>query len=135
MYFSTDFITDSLDGGKFAWKADKDRFDLNGDGYLDAHDCPYQYGSPEAKLWWKNIIEPSVKSQITPEMQAKYGAKVSGSYLDKPLASGENEVGAGDYKYLVDKLQITQGLSYSSASKVAMKVMTYGGSSEKINII
>lgn len=126
---SLDFIADSLDGAKINWKVDLNKFDMDGDGDLDADDCPFQYGSPEAKLWWKNILEPNVESQVTPELKAKYGDDLVGMYHGKPLIPGVAGPGQGDFNFLVDKIRITQGLDFVSATKIAGKVnfAKYGG--------
>src|SRR4030042_5209589 len=82
-----------------------DVYDSNGDGIINGQDCPYQFNSAKAKLWWKQVMEPHVQDQVTPEMKAKYGAKVTGAFEGKALVKG---VGAnqGDFNYLVNKLQV-----------------------------
>jgi len=124
---SLDFIADSLDGDRDL--DDLSRFDINHDGIIDGNDCPFLHGSPEAKLWWKNIIEPSILKDIPEDMQAKYGDKLVGMYKGRALVPGEAGAGQGDFSYLVDKIKITQGLSHASATKVAAKVkcMLFGG--------
>lgn len=126
---SLDFIADALDGDGSIDTADMDRFDLNHDGIITGADCPFPMGSPEAKLWWKNVLEPSLTNNISPEMKAKYGDKIVGVYEGKALVPGVSGVDQGDFRFLVDKLQVTQGLSYGSAVKIAAKVkhMLYGG--------
>ena len=108
------FLTDALDGDG-SEPFDIKKFDMNKDGFLDANDCPFPHGSPEAKLWFKNILEPHVKGTM--------------EYMGKPLVPGEAGPGQGDFDYLVAKIQITQGLSYFSAAKIAGKVkaMMYAG--------
>lgn len=123
------FIADSLDGeGDINWDIDLERFDLDGDGQITAADCPYEYGSAESKLWWNNVLVPYVESQITPDMVSKYGDKVVGSYMGKPLVPGEAGAGQGDFQFLVDKVRITKGLSWSSAKNIAgaIKAKHYG---------
>ena len=101
---------------------DADKFDLNGDGDIDASDCPFPGGSTEAKLWWRNIMEPWVQSKIGPEHVEQYGDSVVGVYKGKPLVPGEAGPGQGDFKFLVDKIRTIEGLSYNSAVKIAGKV-------------
>jgi hypothetical protein len=60
---SLDFIADSLDGGFN--EIDLDRYDLDGNGEITAEDCPFEFGSAEAKLWWNNIQIPYAKNSIT----------------------------------------------------------------------
>lgn len=123
------FIADAIDGeGEIDYGNDLDRFDLNGDGDLTADDCPFPGGSLEAKLWWKNVLQPYVASQATDAHVAEFGDSVVGAYQGKPLVPGVAGPGQGDFQYLVDKLRVTQGLSYSSAAKIAgkIKVMKYG---------
>lgn len=122
-WMSLDFIVDALDGdGNVDFKADMDRFDLNGDGEITIRDCPFGYGSPEAKLWWKNIMEPYVEQQITTEQTEQYGDRVVGAYKGRPLVPGEAGAGQGDFDFLVDKIQVTKGLSRNSAYNIAGKV-------------
>lgn len=108
------------------------KHDLNGDGVITAQDCPFSPGTLEAKMWVKQVLEPYVQQQITPEMKAQYGDKVVGAYHGKPLVpggEGSPSEPQGDFTYLVDKLMLTQGLSKVSAAKVAGKIrfMKYGG--------
>ena len=120
---SLDFIADSLDGeSNINWKADIDRFDMDGDGDIDADDCPFSYGSAEAKLWWKNILESAVQSKVTPDLITQHGDNIVGVYHGKPLIPGEAGKGQGDFEFLVDKIRITQGLDHVSASKIAGKI-------------
>ena len=125
---SLDFIADALDGDGDFDDIDMDKFDLDGDGQITANDCPFVPGSAEAKLWFRNIMEPSVTHNITPEMQAKYGDQVIGAYKGKPLVPSEMGSDQGDFQFLVDKIKIIHGLNYSSAMKIASKVkfMKYG---------
>lgn len=129
-FFPLDFIADALDGdGNVDTKVDLEKFDLDGDGDIDANDCPFPGGSAEAKLWWRNILEPTLGQDIPPEIKAKYGDKVVGMYQGKPLVPGEAGPGQGDFQLLVDKIKVTQGLSHGSAVKIAAKVKyrMYGG--------
>lgn len=124
------FIADALDGGGNVGSQDNlDRFDLDKDGDIDAYDCPFPGGSCEAKLWWRNVMEPSIGQDIPPEIQERYGNEVVGMYNGKPLIPGFIEPGQGDFQFLVDKIKVTQGLSHSSAVKVASKVkhLMFGG--------
>jgi len=123
------FIADALDGDGNAEDVDMDRFDLDGDGQITANDCPFPAGSAEAKLWFRNILEPSITQNIPQEFTDKYGDSVVGVYKGKPLVPGEAGSGQGDFQFLVDKIKITQGLSHMSAVKIAGKVkfMMYGG--------
>lgn len=107
---------------------DIDHWDLDNNGVLDINDCPFGKGTFEARVWTKQVLEPYVQQQITPEMKAQYGDKVVGAYKGLPLVPGEQGSNQGDFQYLVDKLQLTQGLSKMSAQKVAAKVrfMKYG---------
>ena len=98
-----------------------DQLDINGDGDLTAADCPYQYGTYKARMWWNNIIEPYAKSQINDDMVNHYGDKVVGVYNGKPLVPGEAGPGQGDFDFMVDKLQVTRGLSINSAVRIAAK--------------
>jgi hypothetical protein len=126
---SLDFIADSLDGdGNIDFKTDMDRFDLNNDGEITADDCPFPPGSAEAKLWWRNIMVPYAQQSITAEHVEQYGDSVVGAYKGKPLVPGQSGAGQGDFQFLVDKIRITQGLSYHSSVKIAGKVqnMRYG---------
>lgn len=128
LWMPLELLTDSLDGGDLDFDNDLDRYDLNDDGTISARDCPFPAGTSEAKLWWNNIMEPYVQSQITPEMQAKYGDSVVGAYRGAPLVPGEAGAGQGDFQFLVDKIKVTQGLAHSSAVKIAGKVkfLKYG---------
>lgn len=128
MWMSPELIADSYDDRDLGFKNNLDRYDLNGDGEITAYDCPFPYGSPEAKLWWNNIMEPYARTGITPEFQAKYGDSVVGAYNGKPLVPGEAGPGQGDFQFLVDKIKVTQGLAHSSAVKIAGKVqfLKYG---------
>jgi len=117
-----DFIADALNGDGNVDEIDMDRFDLDGDGSITANDCPFPGGSAEAKLWFRNILEPSVTQDIPDEFTEKYGDKVVGVYKGKPLVPGEAGPGQGDFQFLVDKIKITQGLSHASAVKIAAKV-------------
>jgi hypothetical protein len=99
-----------------------DDLDINGDGDLTAADCPFNYGTYKAKMWWDNVMVPYIKSQVTEDMTSQYGDKVVGSYHGKPLVPGEMGAGQGDFDYLVDKLQITKGLSLNSAVRIAAKI-------------
>jgi len=120
---SLDFIADSLSSdGNIDFKTDFENFDLNGDGDISADDCPFPGGTAEAKLWWRNIMEPWVQSQIGTEHTEQYGDSVVGVYKGKPLVPGEAGAGQGDFQFLVDKIRVTEGLSYSSAVKIAGKV-------------
>lgn len=106
-----------------------DDLDTNHDGIIDMHDCPFPLGSAKAKIWWKQVVEPVAQSQTTEDMVAKYGDRVVGSYQGKPLVPGEAGHGQGDFQFLVDKLQVTRGLSPSAATKIAAKIKMdlYGG--------
>ena len=106
-----------------------EHFDINHDGLIDAHDCPFPAGSMKAKLWWKEVMEPVAHAQATKAMKAQYGDSVTGAYQDKPLVPGEAGAGQGDFQYLVDKLVVTRGLSPLAATKVAAKIKwnMYGG--------
>lgn len=130
MWMSLDFIANSLDGdGNIDFNVDFDKYDLNGDNEINARDCPFVPGSAEAKLWFHNVLQPYVQSQVTPELQAKHGDGLVGVYKGKPLIPGSAGPGEGDFRFLVDKIRVTQGLSYSSAVKIAGKVKAwkYGG--------
>ena len=117
---SLEFIADSLDGdGNLE---DISKYDFNGDSIITAEDCPYSYGSPAAKLWWKNILEPYTQNAVTEDYVEKYGDHIIGVYKGKPLIPGESGAGQGDFDYLVDKIRITQGLDYQSATKIAGKI-------------
>jgi len=120
---SLKFIANALDSdGNIDFQRDLDHFDFDNDGEITAEDCPFDYGSAEAKLWWNNILEPFAKQSITDEMSSKYGDKVVGAYKGKALVPGEAGTGQGDFQFLVDKIRITQGLDYASAQKIAGKV-------------
>lgn len=121
---SLDFLADALDtdGDGIDFDVDHDKFDLDGDGDIDADDCPFPDGSAEAKLWWRNVMEPSAKHSIPDEFRAKYGDSVVGVYKGKPLVPGQAGPGQGDFQFLVDKIRTTQGLSYQSAVKIAGKI-------------
>jgi hypothetical protein len=130
MLMSLEFIADALDSeGTPDFKNDLDRYDLNSDGEITADDNPFMPGSPEAKLWWRNILEPYAQSQITPELQDQYGDRIVGVYKGKPLVPGEAGAGQGDFAFLVDKIRVTKGLEYLSAVKIAgkIKALKYGG--------
>ena len=123
MYPSLEFIADSLDGdGRVDFDNDMERFDFNGDGEITINDCPYDYGSAEAKLWWRNVLEPFAQSNISSEHTEQYGDRVVGAYKGKPLVPGEAGAGQGDFQFLVDKIRVTQGMDYGSATKIAGKV-------------
>jgi len=83
---SLDFIAEALDGDADFTTIDK--FDFNGDGEITADDCPFQRGSPEAKLWWNNVLEPYVTSRDLSQYQEQYGDNVVGEYKGKPLVPG-----------------------------------------------
>lgn len=120
---SLEFIADALNGdGNIDFDIDFDKFDLNSDGVLDASDCPFPGGSVEAKLWWRNVMEPFAHSDIRSEWTEQYGDDVVGGYKGKPLVPGQAGSGQGDFQFLVDKIRITQGLSYQSAVKIAGKI-------------
>lgn len=106
-----------------------DTLDTNGDGILDIRDCPFPHGSAKAKWWWSNVVEPITKAQVTDDMREDYGDRVVGAYQGKPLVPGEAGRGQGDFQFLVDKLQVTRGLSPLAATKVAAKIKNnlYGG--------
>lgn len=130
MFLPLEFIADALDGdGNVDTKTEMEKFDLTGDGRIDASDCPFPGGSVEAKLWWRNILEPSITQDIPDELTEKYGDRIVGVYKGKPLVPGEAGPGQGDFQLLIDKIKITQGLSHTSAVKIAAKVkhMMYGG--------
>jgi hypothetical protein len=95
--------------------------DSNADGIVDPSDCPFEYGTLEAKQWWNNYIVPYTKTQITSEMKEKYGDNVVGAWKGKPLVPGHAGRGEGDFQFLVDKIQITQGLSEDVAKRIAGK--------------
>lgn len=90
-------------------------------GNLYPKDCPFPYGTTEAKLWWNNIFEPHVKTSITPAMKAKYGNRVLGAFNGKPLVPGEPGQDQGDMAFLISKLQVTQGLSPQMSYQLALK--------------
>lgn len=122
-----DFIADALNGdGNIDFDVDFDKFDLNSDGVLSCEDCPFIPGSTEAKLWWRNVMEPYVHSRLEPSWTEHYGDSVVGGYKGKPLVpgiKGSSEYPQGDFDFLKDKIKITQGLSEVSARKIAAKVM------------
>lgn len=91
------------------------------DTHLDVSNCPFPLGTTEAKGWWKTIVEPSTKSGITPEMKAKYGDAVTGAWKGKALVPGQAGSDQGDFQFVVDKLQVTQGLSEQAAKNIAGK--------------
>jgi hypothetical protein len=100
--------------------------DKNGDNMIDCHDCPYPSGTPEAKQWIQNELTPYLKSQVTPEMKAKYGDKVTGAYHGKPLVpgvKGSAEDPQGDFELMSDKIQVTQNVPKELADKVAARIM------------
>lgn len=88
-------------------------------GWIHVQDCPYPLGSTEAKAWWKSVVEPHTKSHITPEMKVQYGDKVVGAYQGKALVPGSAGKGQGDFKFMVDKIQVTRGLSEDAAKRIA----------------
>jgi hypothetical protein len=122
--YPLDFIADALDtnGSDIDFDVDFDKYDLNSDGDITADDCPFPPGSAEAKLWWRNIMEPYAKSQLTDELRAEHGNAVVGVYKGKPLVPSSNASGTGDFQFLVDKIRYTHGLSYSSSVKIAGKI-------------
>jgi len=104
------------------WTGKVGDHDLNGDGLITVEDCPYPHGSPKAKLWWDQVVEPSTRADIPPEVKAKYGDACKGIYKGKPLVPGVAGKGQGDFAYLVDKLRITKGVDLSTATKIAGKI-------------
>lgn len=102
--------------------------DRDGDGVITKYDCPFPFGSPQAKIWWDQVVEPYVKTQITPGMKAQYGDAVTGAYKGKPLVPNQIGPGQGDFEFLVDKLQVKEHLSAEAALKIALKAkeMKYG---------
>jgi len=123
------FNDGDVDDDEIDFEKDFGKLDTNGDGVLDIRDCPYEHGTPKAKLWWKEIMDPYAKTQITDAMKTKYGAKCTGAYKGKPLVPGEAGRGQGDFQFLVDKLRVTRGLGVDAATKIAGKINTklYGG--------
>jgi hypothetical protein len=107
----------------------EEELDTNGDGVVNADDCPYKHGTPKAKLWWKEKVEPFTETKITDDMRTKYGDRVIGAYKGKPLVPGEAGRGQGDFEFLVDKLRVTRGLTIGAAEKIAGKIKgtLYGG--------
>lgn len=105
------------------WDGDLDTHDFNRDGELTSEDCPFDFGSPSAKLWWRNVMEPYASSNIEPEWVDKYGDKLAGGYKGKPLVPGEIDKSSGNLEFFRDKIRITQGLSYVSSTKIAFKVL------------
>jgi len=101
---------------------DMDNLDNNHDGIISADDCPYEHGGLKAKLWWKKVLESYAKENITEEMREQYGDKVVGNYKGKPLVPGEKGVGQGDFIFHKDKLMVCEGLSETSAKKIAGKI-------------
>ncbi len=103
--------------------------DLNEDGTVDIYDCPFPLGTPAAKRWFHEVLDPLVKStQPTPEMKVMYGDSIKGVYKGKPLVPGVAGPGQGDFQYMVDSIRIKQGLSHQAAKAIAgkVKVMKYG---------
>jgi hypothetical protein len=123
-------VEDILAGdGDVDFDKDFTELDTNEDGDITMDDCPFEHGSERAKLWWKKVQAPYVKTQVTEDLATKYGDKVVGVYKGKPLVPGEAGRGQGDFGYLVDKLQVTRGLTPGAATKIAGKIKwtMYGG--------
>ncbi len=102
--------------------------DVNGDGIMDILDCPHEPGSREAKSWFENTLVPHLREQITSDMYAKYGTKCVGAYHGKPLVPGVAGKDQGDFLFLRDRIQLTQGVDKETATLIAghIKVMKYG---------
>lgn len=99
-----------------------DALDTNSDGMLSADDCPFELGSPDAQLWWKTVIEPYIKTQVTDDMRDQYGDKCSGAFLGKPMVAGikgSAENPQGDFDFVVHKIMVTQGLPQENAIRIA----------------
>ena len=108
------------------WNDNLEDLDYDGNGVLDGNDCPFPSGSTESRLWWRNVMEPHARSSIEPEWTEQYGDRVVGGYKGKPLVPGVKGSATnpqGDFDFLKDKIKVTQGLSESSARKIAAKVM------------
>ena len=97
-------------------------FDLNQDGFIDINDCPYQFGTAMAKLWFHTVLIPSVKASITPEMKAKSGDDAVGVYQGKAIVPLKLGKSLGDMRLLIDRFQICDGFSKFKAEALATKV-------------
>ena len=84
----------SLDGDGSHGPIDFKPYDLDKNNIIDSRDCPFVHGSPEAKLWFINILQPYL--------------------VDHP---------ADPASMIAMKLEIQHGLSPYSAFKVAKKVI------------
>jgi len=102
--------------------------DINGDNTLDISDCPFRPGGHMAKVWFKEVLVPYTKSQVTPDLLDKYGDNLTGMYHGKPLIPGEAGPGQGDFEFLRDQLIVTEGFTELAATKLAakIKVKLYG---------
>jgi hypothetical protein len=101
-------------------------WDKNGDGIIDAMDCPYIHGTTGAKVWWAKVFRPYCESQITPEMKTQYGSKVVGVFDGHPLVPGERGTQAepqGDFAYLAMKIKVTEGFTLDAAKRIATHAM------------
>ena len=101
---------------------DMNVLDTDHNGLLDIHDCPFPHGSLRAQLWWKQVMEPYTQTQTTITHKALYGDKVVGAYQGKALVPGEAGAGQGDFRFMVDKLICTKGISEAQARAIAGKV-------------
>ena len=95
--------------------------DLNHDGVIDIHDCPFPLGSKQAISWFNSVLHPYLHTQITAAMKAKYGAKVVGAYKGKPLVPGMAGRDQGDMTFLIHKL-IVSGISPGGAVTLAKSI-------------
>jgi hypothetical protein len=84
----------ALDGDGSHSPLDIKAYDQNGDGILSSRDNPFPNGSPEAKLWYLNVLQPYLAAHpIDPQAM------------------------------IAAKLEVQHGLSSYSAWKVAAKII------------
>jgi hypothetical protein len=102
--------------------AQKALFDINHDGQISAEDCPFEHGTTDAQVWWAKVMVPATKSYVTTAMKKQYGEHVVGGYKGGALVPGEIGPGQKDFQFLIDKIQVTQGLDTDSATRIALAV-------------
>ena len=133
---SDQLVDDSGIAASKAAKASK-LVDLNHDGQINLYDCPHPPG-PKANIWFNEMFKPFMQSQVTPEMKAEYGDKVTEAYNGKPCVpgvKGSAEHPQGDFNLMVDKMVKIDGVpkevdnpeAYAKGTAAKMMNKKYGG--------
>ncbi len=95
-------------------------FDINHDGVIDYHDCPYTPGSEKAKLWWRQVEDYS-RSHVSAKVKREHPS-ATGEFNGQPVIEGQVGPGAAKFNLLVNKLILEKGLSHQSAIRLAGKI-------------